>query len=73
MTASRSCGRPLKQVPVFATGIVWNTFDGQNVGLDTFGTELDRLVNFCDEWKFSSFGGFWNLRVGIVLDGRHAA
>ena len=63
----------LKQVPVAATDVVWNPFDGQNVRLVTFGTELDRLVNFHDEWKFSIFGRFWNLRVGIVLDGRHAA
>ena len=40
--------------------------------LGTFGTDLDRLVNFRDEWKISSFGGFWNLRVGIVVHGRHA-
>ena len=40
--------------------------------LCTFGTDLDRLVNFRDEWKISIFGGFWNLRVGIVVDGRHA-
>ena len=40
--------------------------------LGTFGTDLDRLVNFRDEWKISSFGGFWHLRVGIVLDGCHA-
>ena len=39
--------------------------------LGTFGTDLDRLVNFRDEWKILIFGGFWNLRVGIVLDGRH--
>ena len=39
--------------------------------LGTFGTDLDRLVNFRDELKISIFGGFWNLRVGIVLDGRH--
>ena len=29
-------------------------------------------MNFRDEWKISIFGGFWNLRVGLVLDGRHA-
>ena len=39
--------------------------------LGTFGTDLDRLVNFRDELKILIFGGFWNLRVGIVLDGRH--
>mgnify|MGYP007109826280 CR=1 FL=1 len=54
-----------------ATDVVWNLFYCQNVSLGTFGTDLDRLVNLCDEWKFSIFGRFWNLSVGIVLDGRH--
>ena len=63
----------LKQVPVAATDVVWNRFDGHNVRLGTFGTELDRLVNFCDEWKVSILGRFWTLRVGSVLNGRHAA
>ena len=62
----------VEQGPVAAEEVVWNLLYAQNVRLGTFGTDLDRLVNFRDELKFSSFGGFWNLRVGIVLDGRHA-
>ena len=62
----------LKQGPVAAAEVVWNLFYAQNVRLGTYGTELDRLVNFRDELKFS-FSDFgisgW---VIIVLDGRHA-
>ena len=39
----------LKQVPVAVAEVVWNLFCCQNVRLGTFGTDLDRLVNFCDE------------------------
>ena len=30
--------------------------------LGTFGTDLDRSVDFRDKWEISSFGGFWHLR-----------
>ena len=34
--------------------------------LGTFGTDLDRLVNFRDEWKISMFGGFCDMMDGLL-------
>ena len=45
----------LKQVPVAAAEVVWNRFYIQNVRLDTFGTEVDRLVHFRGKVEICDF------------------
>ena len=59
----------MEQGPVDAAEVVWNLFGLQNVRLGTFGTELDRLVNFRDKSKFSILAGFWHLSGlrGVLL------